>query len=162
MKRDHFIGYNLCIKKAIESGNNQMNKKYFTKEEMEDISCHPFVESVSPTIITYSDEFKRIFIVESENGKLPRQIFKENGFDVELLGGSRIRKAAYRWRQAYKKYGVLGLTDSRKNHSAKPRNKELTLEENNARLVAQVHLLKAENELLKKLNMMERMMGKKK
>jgi len=139
-----------------------MNKIYFTKEEMRNLSNHPYVESVSPTIITYSDEFKRIFIAESENGKLPRQIFIENGFDVELLGGSRIRKAAYRWRQSYKKYGVLGLTDSRKNHSAKPRNKELTLEESNARLVAQVHLLKAENELLKKLDIMERRMGKRK
>lgn len=44
----------------VESGSNQMNKKYFTKEEMKNLSNNPYVESVYPTIITYSDEFKRI------------------------------------------------------------------------------------------------------
>lgn len=33
----------------------------------------------------------------AENGKLPRQIFEENGFDVEVLGIVRVNRAANRW-----------------------------------------------------------------
>jgi transposase len=44
----------------------------------------------------------------------------------------------------------------RKSNSGRPIGRELTLEEKNARLEAQIKLLKAENELLKKLDIMER------
>lgn len=136
-----------------------MNTKYFTESEMNSLSNNPYILSVSPTQIMYSDEFKRIFITASEIGESPRQIFIDNGFDVDLIGGSRIRKAAYRWRQAYKKDGVLGL-DTRRGSSSRPPKKVLTLEEKVARMEAQIHLLKAENELLKKLDLLKRGMGK--
>jgi transposase len=44
----------------------------------------------------------------------------------------------------------------RRDNSGRPTNKEPTIEEKNARLEAQIQLLRAENELLKKLDMMER------
>jgi transposase len=139
-----------------ESENIQMSKKHFTDKEIKNLSNNPFVKSVSTKGITYTDEFKRIFIVERKNGKLPRQIFEENGFDVEVLGIVRVNKAAYRWRAAYTESGVLGLRDMRKDHSGRPAKREFSLEEKNARLEAQIQLLRAENELLKKLDMMER------
>ncbi|MBM7841393.1 hypothetical protein JOC54_004699, partial [Alkalihalobacillus xiaoxiensis] len=55
-----------------------------------------------------------------------------------------------------KKNGVMGLTDTRKGHSGRPREREVSLEEKNARLEAQINLLKAENELLKKIRFAER------
>lgn len=137
-----------------------MNKKYFTGKEMKILSDNPYVKSVGPTIITYTDEFKRIFIAEDHKGKLPRQIFKDYGFDIDLIGSSRIRKAAYRWRKAYKEQGLDGLIDTRNEYSGRSKN-ELTVEEKNARLEAKVNLLEAEVELLKKLEMMERGLGKK-
>lgn len=121
---------------------------------MNELRKHPYVQSVTSTLITYTDDFKRIFIAEDRDGKLPREIFRDNGFDVDLLGGSRIRKAAYRWRKAYKEQGIEGL--NRKQPGLKGKKKEETLEEKNARLEAQIQFLKAENELLKKLEMMER------
>jgi len=133
-----------------------MSKKHFTKKEIEILSNNPYIQSVSSKSITYTDEFKRIFIAESNSGKLPRTIFEENGFDIEVLGIVRVQRAAYRWRTAYKKDGVLGLQDTRKGNSGRPTHKELSLEEQNARLEAQIQLLRAENELLKKLDMMER------
>jgi transposase len=133
-----------------------MNIKYFTEKEMKKLMGNPYIDAVTPTLITYTDEFKRIFIAQDKDGKLPREIFRDNGFDVDLLGGSRIRKAAYRWRKAYKEDGLEGLTDSRKGPSEKRQTRELTIDEKNARLEAQIKLLKAENELLKKLDMMER------
>jgi hypothetical protein len=139
-----------------------MPKKYFTEKEIEILSKNPFVNSVSIKGITYSDEFKRIFIAENKKGKSPREIFEENGFDVEVIGIVRVNRAASRWRAAYNESGVLGLRDTRKDNSGRPTEKELTLEEKNARLEAQIQLLKAENELLKKLDMMERGMKRNK
>lgn len=133
-----------------------MSKKLFTDKEIKILSNNPYVKSVSIKGITYTDEFKRIFISESENGKLPRQVFEENGFDIDIIGIVRVTKAACRWRTAYNKSGVLGLRDTRKVNSGRTIKRELSLEEKNAKLEAQIQLLRAENELLKKLDMMER------
>lgn len=118
------------------------------------------MKSVSSKSITYTDEFKRIFVAENKNGKLPRQIFEENGFDVEVVGIVRVHRAASRWRAAYFKSRVLGLRDTRKDNSGRPTIKELSLEEKNAKLEAQIQFSLAENELLKKLDMIERGMEK--
>jgi hypothetical protein len=133
-----------------------MQKKHFTDDEIRFLSNNPYVKSVSSKSITYTDEFKRIFVTENKNGKLPRQIFEENGFDVEIVGIVRVHRAASRWRAAYNKSGVLGLRDTRKDNSGRPTKRELSLEEKNAKLEAQIQFLRAENELLKKLEMMER------
>jgi transposase len=73
-----------------------------------------------------------------------------------MLGGKRVKSSSERWRKAYEQEGVLGLKDSRSENSGRPRIKELSLKEKNARLEAQINLLKAENELLKKIRMAER------
>jgi transposase len=139
-----------------------MSNKLFNKEEIELLSNNRYVKSVTDKGITYSDEFKRIFISENEKGKGPKLIFIEHGFDVEVLGSERINSSGKRWRKAYREQGVLGLTDTRTENSGRPSEKGLSIEEKYARLEAQNKLLKAENELLKKLDMMERQMMKKK
>ncbi len=142
--------------KNRESENIYMSKKQFTEKEIEILSNNRYVQSVSSKGVTYTDEFKRIFIAENENGKLPRQIFEENGFDIEIIGIVRVHRSASRWRTVFNKSGVLGLRDTRKENSGRPTKKNLSLEEKNVRLEAQIQLLRAENELLKKLDMMER------
>ena len=137
-----------------------MSKKLFTKKEIEELSKNIYVKSVSSKGITYTDEFKSIFIAEKEKGKFPRQIFEECGFDFEVLGIHRIQSASKRWKKAYNKSGISGLSDNRPGNSGRSIEKELTLEEKNARLEAQLNLLKAENELLKKIRFAERRMKK--
>ncbi|TCO66900.1 hypothetical protein EV214_1732, partial [Marinisporobacter balticus] len=121
-----------------------------------------YVKKVSIKGITYTDEFKRVFIVENDNGKFPREIFEEHGFDINILGIERVKAAGKRWRAAYRKNGICGLQDTRKENSGRPSEKELSIEEKYTRLKAQNNLLKAENELLKKIDMMERGLRKKK
>ncbi len=133
-----------------------MSKKTFTEKEIVILSKNPYVKSVSSKGITYSDEFKQHFVSEFSKGKFSRQIFEEAGFDVEIIGRQRIKSASERWRATYKAEGVLGLKDTRKDSSGRPRLKELTIEEKYARLEAQMNLVKAENELLKKIHMLER------
>ena len=138
-----------------------MTKRVFTKKEQERLRCNPNIKAVSEKGITYSEEFKRHFIVEYEKGKLPGEIFDEVGLDIKLIGKSRIKSASRRWRAAYHNEGINGLQDARKGNSSRA-NRELTLEEKIVRLEAKNQLLTAENELLKKLDLLERQALKKK
>lgn len=139
-----------------------MSNKIFSKEEIEILSNNTYVKHVSEKGITYTDEFKKLFISENEKGKFPREIFEECGFDIGILGMERVKSAGARWRSAYRKQGILGLKDTRKENSGRPREKDITLEEKYERLMAHNKLLKAENELLKKIDILERRMIRKK
>ena len=133
-----------------------MSKKIFTEEEIALLSKNKYVKKVSDKGITYTDEFKRIFIAENHNGKFPRQIFEEHDFNIEILGMKRVESAGKRWRSAFRRNGVSQLQDTRKFNTGRPSEKELSLEEKYEKLQAKIKLLQAENELLKKLEMMER------
>lgn len=139
-----------------------MSKKLFTNEEIKLLSKNKYIKNITLKGITYTEEFKNIFIAENNNGKLPRQIFKEYGFDIDILGMDRVHSSAKRWKKSYIKDGVMGLSDTRKLNSGRPRTKDLSLEEKYSRLEAKLNILKAENELLKKLDMIERQALKKK
>ncbi|WP_419889451.1 IS3 family transposase [Paenibacillus xylanexedens] len=127
-----------------------MTKRLLTKKEQELLKRNPNVIAVSEKAITYTDEFKRHFIAQNEQGKLPRDIFEEAGLDVECIGLERVRSSGKRWRASYREAGVEGLQDTRKTNSGRPSERELTLEQKIERLEAKNQLLRAENELLKK------------
>jgi transposase len=134
----------------------EMSTKIFTEKEREILSRNYYIKAVGMKGITYTDEFKRLFIAAHENGKFPKAIFEEHGFDIDIIGMDRVDTASKRWRAAYRKKGIDGLCDARKGHSGRRSDKELSIEEKYSRLQAQNNLLKAENELLKKIDMMER------
>jgi len=113
---------------------------------------------VSEKGITYTKEFKENFIAMSKKGKFPREIFEYYGFNVEILGMQRVNSAAKRWKQAFKTQGPLGLDDSRTTNSGRPLKRELTIEEQLLRTQAELEVLKIENELLKKLRLMRKML----
>nr|WP_142287175.1 hypothetical protein [Bacillus thuringiensis] len=69
------------------------------------------------------------FIVEDQNEKFPREIFKECGFDIDIIGIHRIHSATKGWSATYKNEGVMRLRDTRTENSGKSGKKELTLEE---------------------------------
>lgn len=106
-----------------------MAKKLFAEKEVQTLSRNPYVKSVSKKGITYMDGLKRIFIEENEKGKLPRDIFEECGFDIDVIGIKRVMSAGSRWRAAYRENGVFGLRDTRKENSGRPLERELTIEE---------------------------------
>ena len=83
-------------------------------------------------------------------------IFEECGFDIDIIGMQRVKSSADRWRTAFKNGGAVKLTDTRKYENGRPVENDLTLEEKYKKLEAKMKLLQAENELLKKLDMIER------
>ncbi len=139
-----------------------MSIKLFNNEEIDILSKNKYVKKVSNKAITYTDEFKSIFITKNEAGKFPREIFEECGFNVDILGIERVRSCGKRWRAAHATGGVMVLQDTRKYNTGRPTEKELSLEEKYRCLEAKNKLLQAENELLKKLDMLENRMLKKK
>lgn len=133
-----------------------MSKITFSSKEIKILQKNPNVQRVSSLAITYTDDFKNKFMDEYLAGKLPRQIFDENGFDIDILGIKRIEQSAHRWKKAYEKDGLIGLSDGRKTAPGRPLKRELTQAEIIERQEARIKLLEGQVELLKKLETTER------
>jgi putative transposase len=88
-----------------------MSRITFSDKEIKILLRNSNFQRVSNLAITYTDDFKNKFMDEYLSGKLPRQIFEENGFDVDILGIKRIGNSACRWKKAYKSDGLIGLSD---------------------------------------------------
>ena len=71
----------------------------FTDEQVRTLEKNPYVKTVTNKRITYTDEFKKLFIEQYRLGLYPRDIFSEAGFDVKALGYKRIERASDRWRK---------------------------------------------------------------
>jgi hypothetical protein len=139
-----------------------MSKKLFSEEEIEILNKNEYVKNVTTKGITYTDEFRMLFIDKNSNGMSTMKIFEECGFNVDILGVGRIKSIAKRLRGLYRDGGISRLTDTRTSCSGRPTTKNLSLEEKYAHLEEKIKLLKAENELLKKLDMIERQALKRK
>lgn len=132
-----------------------MSNILFTDKDVKKLSKNKYVKKVSNKSITYTNEFKEKVVFETENyKKFPRQVFEECGFDIDVIGSKRIENAAYKWRKKYKQQGEL--KDTRKHKSGRPLKRELSDTEKLKRAEAKIHLLEAENELLKKNDMIQR------
>nr|WP_136605570.1 HTH domain-containing protein [Paenibacillus dokdonensis] len=76
-----------------------MTEKLISKEECEKLSKNRYVIRISEKSITYSDEFKRLFIDQYMMGKTPKEIFETHGFDVNIIGINRVKQSAGRWKK---------------------------------------------------------------
>ena len=130
-----------------------MSKRIFSNEEIKNLAINKYLKNVSEKWITYTNEFKLHFIAEYEMGKTSRQIFEEAGLGIDIVGIERVKSSSRRWRKAYNDNGILGLEDTRRLNSGRTLNRELTLEEILAKKDAEIEYLKAELELVKKLEM---------
>ena len=95
-----------------------MGRGNFTKAEMETLLRNPYVADLNEKSISYSTEFKFLFMDEYIKGKRPTQIFRDAGFDIRILGSKRIERACARWKESYQsgtlgeRSAVLGKTSS--------------------------------------------------
>ena len=133
-----------------------MSKKTFSSAQIKKLSKNKYVKNITEKGITYTNEFKMHFIAEYEIGKTPRQIFEDAGFDIDIVGIERVKSSSRRWRKSYNDKGVMGLDDTRTLNSGRTINRELTLEQILAKKDAEIQYLKAELELVKKLEISER------
>lgn len=131
-----------------------MSKNYFTPEQVEQLKKNKYVKHVSEKAITYTEEFKEVFMLEYNSGKLPSQILTEMGFDYKLLGRKRIDNIV----QRTKKQSIRpeGFKDTRTTESGRPLERELSSEEEMERLKQENEILKAKVEFLSLLRRAER------
>lgn len=137
-----------------------MAERIFDPETRAKLLRNKNVLKVGETQITYSPDFKVLavhaYLVER---KPPFRIFLDAGFDLDLIGRESPRHCLKDWRAVYHQRGEEGLrNDQRGRHSAGRPTAEpaLTVEEKLRRAEAKIRYLEKENELLKKLDAIER------
>ena len=131
-----------------------MGKNYFTPEQVEQLKKNKYVKHVSEKAITYTEEFKEVFITEYNSGKLPSQILIEMGFDHKALGQSRIDGITKRIK--VQSIRPEGFKDTRTTESGRPCTRGLTQEEVIERQKIEIEVLKAKVEFLSLLRRAER------
>ena len=131
-----------------------MSKKLFTDVQVKKLSKNKWIKNVTNKGITYTSEFKYKLVKECENyKKFPQEVFRECGIDPEIVGKGRIEASAYRWRKQLNYIGKI--TDTRTTNSGNTLKRELSDKEKLERAEARIKLLEAENELLKKNELIE-------
>ncbi len=114
----------------------------FTPEQIEILFKNPNVESISSNTIRFTSEFKELALKKDKEGIPALQIFKDAGFDLNVLGKETPKTSIRNWRHREK---TLNKNNTQYLAKEVKKNKALKsiLEEN--------RYLKAENEFLKKL-----------
>ena len=131
-----------------------MSKILFTDAQVKKLNKNKWIKNITSKGITYTDEFKYKLVKECENyEKFPQDVFRECNIDSEIVGESRIHNCAYRWRIQFSKTGEL--KDTRIDNDGRPLERELSDKEKLERAEAKIKLLEAENELLKKNELIE-------
>lgn len=131
-----------------------MSKKLFTDAQVKKLSKNKWIKNITNKGITYTDEFKYKLVKECENfKKFPQDVFRECGIDPEIVGERRYNNAAKRWRKQLKNTGEI--VDTRTTKSGNTLKRELSDKEKLERAKAKIKLLEAENELLKKNELIE-------
>ena len=103
-----------------------MGRGMLTREEVSILKKNPYVEDVRENRVTYSEEFKLLFVKEYFEGKKPMRIFQDAGFDVNILGSKRIERCSARWREANAS-GALGKKYKENNFYIKNENEKQML-----------------------------------
>jgi transposase len=141
-----------------------MSKNIYNEFQIKELEKNPNVLSASERSISYSPEFKLKAVTDYKSGKIPSQIFIEQGFDLDLIGKKQPKYCLKRWRDSYERFGEEGLLTERrgKGSTGRPSSKQLSVEEKLRKAEARIKFLETENDFLKKLEELERQALKKK
>lgn len=137
-----------------------MSNILFDEEQQKQLRANHWVKSVTEKSISFTEDFKVYFINEYNLGKLPKQIFKDAGFDINMLGDKRIEQCTTRYKRQNKR--IEGFHDTRANNSGRRIGKELSIDEENELLKKQNAKLQQELEFLKKMEYLARQAKKSK
>ena len=130
-----------------------MGINYFTDEQVEILRKNRYVQNVSNKGITYTLEFKELFLSEYGTKSIV-QIFEDAGLPRSILGYKRIQESSHRWRKMEKER--YSLEDTRKGNSGRPITRNLTSEEIIEKQKLQIETLKQEIDFLRQIRRLER------
>jgi hypothetical protein len=130
-----------------------MSKRIFIKEEIEQLLTNNSVKRCTKKSITYTQSFKEMSIKLYEQGLTAKEIFRQAGLDINLIGCKQPKECLCRWRKIVKRKGIGGLKEVRgkKGGGGRPKTKYSSDKEKIKYLETKVEYLKAENDFLAKL-----------
>jgi transposase-like protein len=132
-----------------------MSKRRFTEEQINEMLMNKNVAKCSDKAISYNKDFKIEAVKLYQNeGMSANQIFKEAGFNLDMIGREVPKDLLYDWTRIFETKGIDGLlieTRGKSNGGGRPKTKWSTDKERIKYLETQVAYLKAENDFLAKL-----------
>lgn len=134
-----------------------MSRKLLTEEEINTLKNNKYVTSVSEKNITYTKECREDYINLISSGLSKKKAFMQLGFDPIVLGNERIKAFHKRVKRNIK--NNITMEDKRiESNKNKKKHKKSTLTEKEELeyLRHENIMLKAENELLKKMAFWEK------
>ena len=130
-----------------------MSRRTFTQEQINEMLKNTNVSYCSDRSITYTKQFKLLAVRLYEQGLTSSEIFRQAGFDLDLVGRRQPKECLSRWKKLFRTKGEDGLSEQRgkTGRGGRPRTKGITGADKIQRLEAEVAYLKAENDFLAKL-----------
>lgn len=127
-----------------------MSKVKFTEEQQQQLRNNIYTARVSESTLSLTKEFKELFYKKYLAGILPREILREYGYPVEILGKARIWAIAYCIKKEYEANGCFRDIQTPKPKTQK--KEELSQEQEFKQLQQKVEYLTKEVEFLKKIS----------
>jgi transposase-like protein len=132
-----------------------MSKRIFTQQQLKQLLDNGNTTKCSERSISYSKDFKIKAVQQyTEQGLSPREIFKQAGFDLSVIGKQKADDCLLRWKRIFRTKGCGGLSKEARGKGrggGRPKTTGLTDADKIKRLEAEVAYLKAENDFLAKL-----------
>jgi transposase len=133
-----------------------MRARLFSETEINLLSKNKNVVSVSTKSITYNPIFKLFAVIEYQSGKPPMEIFRDAGFDIDMIGKRNPHNSLARWRKVYENLGEDGLLKETRGNNNRVSDLDLSDTEKLKKAQAKIAYLEAELDFLKKLEVLER------
>lgn len=129
-----------------------MRAQAFTNEEVEILRNNRYTAYVSNCSIRFTLEFKEMFMERKGEGIPARRIFQEAGYDVDILGTSRIKNLSKRIPKEAS--APCGLHEGYHIHRKRPENagySHMAPEEAMAAMQREIVYLRQELDFIKKI-----------
>ncbi len=132
-----------------------MSKRRFTNEQINEVLKNENVSRCSEKSISYSKDFKIKAVKRYlDEGVSSNQIFKDAGFNLDIIGKEVPKDCLYDWTRVFKTNGTDGLLVEARGRSkggGRPKNNWTNDKEKIEYLETKIAYLKAENSFLAKL-----------
>jgi transposase-like protein len=131
----------------------------FNPEQIKDLLSNKNVYKCSSESITYSKQFKLWAIRRYyDDGYSPNAIFREAGFNLDVIGRNRPKECLTRWRNTYNNKGEKELTKETRGRPGgkRPKMEFKSDKEKIKYLEAKIAYVDAENDFLAKLRGLKR------
>ena len=127
-----------------------MSKKQFSDEEIAILRQNPYTFNVTRNTLSFTKEFKELFLAEYNAGNTTRRILTDHGYDPEMIGERRLWGISRYIRNQSEKYGDVyeGVSNAAPPGQAKPLSDKDELKQ----LRHEVDYMKQEIEFLKKIS----------